>query len=126
MFIARIGSMPVSRSLIQTTGMLLFTLVHAAGQLKPIEEIGGLEINHEHAAWPAPESIVRDLRSSNEDVRLKAMAAVRVPEGLKRVTRPEPIELRSAALRSYDTQQALVAIQTGTYGYATGAPPQGN
>src|SRR5258708_5037284 len=126
MFIARIGSMPVSRFLIQTTGMLLFTLSHLVAQLKPIEEIGPLEVNHEHAAWPAPESIVRELRSSNEDVRLKAMAAVWVPEGLRRVTRPEQIELRYAALGNDETQQAIVAIQIGQYAYAVVATPKGN
>src|SRR6266567_310297 len=125
MFIGRIGSMTVSRFVIQT-GMLLLTLSRVFAQLKPIEEIGGLEINHEHATWPAPESIVRDLRSSNEDVRLKAMAAVWVPEGLRRVTRPEQIELRYAALGSDETQQAIVAIQMGQYAYATVATPKGN
>ena len=126
MFIVRIDSMPVSRLLIQTIGMLLFALSHLVAQLKPIEEIGSLEVNHEHAAWPAPESIVRDLRSSNEDLRLKAMAAVSVPEGLRRASRPEQIELRYAALGSDETQQAVIAVQMSQYGYAAVATPKGN
>ncbi len=125
MFIARIGSMPVSRFLIQT-GFLLLTLSQGFAQLKPIEEIGGLQMNHEHAARPAPESIVRDLRSSNEDVRLKAMAALWVPEALRRASRPEQIELRYAALGSDETKQAVVAVQMGQLAYATVATPKAN
>lgn len=132
------------RFLIQTIGMLLFDLSHSVRQLKAITEIGGLEINHEHAAWPSPESIVRDLRSPSEDVRLKALEAVRVPKALMHramyssnpdgtpkvngsvAIRPEQIELRYAALGSDETQQAVVAVQVSQYAYAAVATPKGN
>jgi len=130
--------------LIQTTLLMLFSLSRLAAQLKPIEEIGPLDVNHEHAAWPAPESIVRDLRSSNEDVRLKAMAAVWVPKALLHGAtysrNPDGTgkvsgslfadrSKSSCAMQRWEatkTQQAVVAVQVGQYAYATVARPKGN
>jgi hypothetical protein len=38
-----------------------------------LESIDNTVINREHVAWPSPESVLDDLRSSNDDTRLKAL-----------------------------------------------------
>jgi hypothetical protein len=108
-------------------GMLFFAFLPAAAQPKPID-LGQLGMVTEHAAWPAPESIVRDLRSSNDDIRLKALSLAGVTEQLRGndAVRPSQIELRHAALGSDATQQAILAVQMGDYGFAVVVTPKGN
>lgn len=123
--------------------MFLFVILPVVAQSNFVE-LGQIAMVREHAAWPTPESIVRDLRSSDEDVRLKALALVGVTGPLQRkpiyskpnagalvvsnseVVRPEQIELRYAALGSDETQQAILAVQVGQYGFAAVASPRGN
>lgn len=67
------------------------------------------------------------MRSSNDDIRLKALSLAGVPEKLRNdAVRPAQIELRYAALGTDATQQAILAVQVGQYGFATVATPKGN
>jgi len=126
-------------SLVGGAALALLTLLPTRAQQPPIE-IEQLYIDRKHADIAAPESIVRDLRSSNEDLRQKALAVVGVPEVLRRkltyenptsmpvlaTVKPEQIELRYAALGSGDLQQAILAIQVGDNGYVAIATPKAN
>jgi hypothetical protein len=91
--------------------------------------------------WPAPPSIVRDLRSDDDYVRRKALLRIGSTEAQTRFTvyakdgsiageaiaRPDQVELRYAPLGSTDTEQAIVAIQLGgQYTIAAVATPEGN
>lgn len=115
-------------------GILLFLLLSSRAQTKVVE-IGQIDMIPAHAAWPAPEPVVRDLRSPKEDIRLQALALVGVPEQLRHqpvvpgsgtasagvsqeVVKPPQIELRYAALGAGNQQQAIVALQVGQQAYA--------
>jgi hypothetical protein len=120
------------------TVVLLSVTTPLSPQQKQVE-FGQLGMVSGHAVWPSPESVVRDLRSSNGDVRAKALSAVGVPDALKEIAwpldsrtlqyvvrTPEQVELRYAALGSDDTQQAIVAVQIGDSAFVTVATPVGN
>jgi hypothetical protein len=68
------------------------------------DEFGSLIVSREHVNWPSPESLVRDLRSHDEGVRMKALSLIGVPEANARplltgkVIVAEQVELRYAAL----------------------------
>lgn len=74
--------MPSGRLRAQAAGILLIGLSPLWAQQKLVQ-FGQLTMNSEHKIWPSPESIVRDLRSSNADARAKALASVGVPEALR-------------------------------------------
>src|ERR1035441_6660780 len=57
---------------------LVLVCVGAFAQLpKPsLESIDDTVINREHVTWPSPESVLDDLRSPNDDTRLRAIRRV--------------------------------------------------
>jgi hypothetical protein len=118
--------------------VLLLVTAPLVPQQKQVE-FGQLSMVSGNAAWPNPESVVRDLHSSNEEVRSKALSAVGVSAALRRklwhrddgtsvyaVNAAEQVELRYAALGSDDSQQAIVAVQIGDSAFVTVATPVGN
>jgi len=114
------------RPLLQGAGILLVACVAGSAQSK-YEELGQIGMSREHAAWPSPESVVRNLRSPDAAVRVKAVVRVGFPKKtLSESVRPTQFELRYAALGSDETQQAIVAVQVDQYGYAAVVTPKGN
>ena len=97
--------------------VLLFTLLLVAPFASPAQpDFGYLGVDFTHSRWPSPESVARDLRSSNEEIRRNALVAAGAPEALIQVERnyeaqgrhmPRQVELRYAALGADNTQQAL-------------------
>jgi hypothetical protein len=129
------------RTLLCAAGVLLVA-VPAAAQPKT-REFGQLGVVSEHGEWPSPEAVVRDLRSPDVNIRLKALALAGVSEGLRHravystsgspatmigyeVVRPTQVALRYAALGTDEAQQAILAVQVGQYGFATVATQKGN
>jgi hypothetical protein len=68
-----------------------------------------------HQFWPSPESVLRDLRSKDEALHLKALERAGVPEAIRvrpsGPATPDQVELRYAALGEDDTQQAILIVQ---------------
>jgi len=109
--------------------LVLVSLSAAAQGLKPapVEDLGYLDVGHDHVQWPPPESLARDLRSKNDEVRLKALGLLGFTEHQARVTiwaqtsptrvigeavvTPDQIELEYAALGEDATQHAILAVQ---------------
>lgn len=125
--------------------LLLTCLVTLAQKAKPghVEEFGYLGVAREHVAWPSPESLIRDLRAADENVRLKALRLLGATEqqAHENVYGPYPgapspkvigqvvvsasqIELRYAALGEDATQAAILAVQAGWWNYAAVAVPK--
>src|ERR1700676_456134 len=120
--------------------LLLVPLTASAQEKDRYEEIGHLGLLRVRAQWPSPESLVRNLRSENEDVRLKALHLVGVPDLLihravyapdpsakvigSAVRRPELIELRYASLADDSSEQAILAVQIADRTYAAVALPR--
>ena len=119
-------------------------LIPVAGAIQPqkpaITNDSDLGVRHDHAAWPSPESLTKDLHSNDEAVRLKALHLLGLsdeqayeavwtdhsPEPRivgKKVIFPDVVDLRYAALGEGDAQQAIVAMQTGPMIYAAIANP---
>jgi hypothetical protein len=110
--------------------LVLVALSAAAQGLKPApaEDFGYLDVRHDHVQWPPPESLARDLRSKNDEVRLKALQLLGFTEQQARVSiwaqtsptrvigeaviTPDQIELEYAALGEDATQQAILAVHT--------------
>jgi len=95
-------------------------MVASAAQQPSWERIGELRVNHTHAAWTSPESLVRDLRSQDKAVRLKALRLVGTDanEELFADAGPDEIELRYASLGEGRTKQAIVMVEASSYAYA--------
>lgn len=101
----------------------------AHGQAAPVfeEEVGYLGVSSEHVAWPAPESLVAELRSADSQVRLKALLligltgeqahhAVRAQASPtkvigQKVATPDQVQLTYAALENNAAQQAIISLQ---------------
>jgi len=115
---------------VRMISLLVLVSISAAAQgLKPApaEDLGYLEVRHDHVQWPTPESLAKDLRSKDEEVRVKALQLLGFTEQQARVpiwaqtspTRvireavvmPDQIELEYAALGEDATQQAILAVQ---------------
>jgi hypothetical protein len=88
------------------------------------EEVGYLAVNRDHVPWPAPESVVTSLRSTDEDTRLKAFYLLGFTETQahqvvwdsgkvtgKKVVTAGPIELIYSFLGEDPTQQAVLTLQ---------------
>ena len=103
------------------------------------EDTGYLNLDHTHAAWPSPQSLVQDLRSNDPDVRLRALRllgfrdqeahvdiwsqtspAMRMGQAVVTLDR---VEVIYAALGEDATQQAIVAVQAGQTMFAAVAVP---
>jgi hypothetical protein len=109
--------------------LVLISATAAAQQSKPAgaEDTGHLYVDRTHAAWPSPESLVRDLRSGDDDVRLEALRLLGFgpqethmeiwsqtqpsrPVG-QAVVAPDRIEVSYAALGEDATRQVIVAVE---------------
>ncbi len=117
------------RSAINLAVLLLLVPWAAQGQALPTfgEEVGYLGVRREHVAWPAPESLVAQLRSGDSQVRLKALLLIGVTEEQahhvvwaqtsptkvigQKVATPDQVQLTYAALGSDAGQQAIIAVQ---------------
>lgn len=103
-------------------------MLAAAPQPSSWERIGELRVNRTHAAWPSPESLVREMRSQDKAVRLKALRLVGTDanEELFADAGPDEIELRYASLGEGRTKQAIVLVEASSYAYAAVAVPELN
>jgi hypothetical protein len=104
-------------------------MVASAAQQPSWERIGELRVNRTHAAWTSPESLVRDLRSQDKAVRLKALRLVGTDansEDLFADAGPDEIELRYASLGEGRIKQAIVMVEASSYAYAAIAVPSVN
>jgi hypothetical protein len=99
--------------------------VASAQQQSSWEQIGDIRVNRTHAAWTSPESLVGDLRSQDQAVRLQALRLVGA-EALFAEVGPDEIELRYASLGGGRTKQAILLVETASYAYAAVAVPSLN
>jgi hypothetical protein len=97
-------------------------IVASAQQRSSWERIGELRVNRTHAEWTSPESLVRDLRSQDKAVRLKALRLVGAEELFADVG-PDEIELRYASLGEGRAKQAILLVEAISYAYAAIAVP---
>lgn len=108
--------------------LLLLALPPFSQGVKPAaaEDTGYVYFTREHVSWPSPESLVRDLRSPDTQVRLKALLLAGFSEEQAHATiysqtqpvgeavlTPDRIELEYAALGEGPSQQAILAIEAG-------------
>jgi hypothetical protein len=100
-------------------------MVASAQQQSSWEQIDDLRVNHTHAAWTSPESLVGDLRSQDKAVRLKALRLVGAEELFADVG-PDEIELRYASPGEGRAKQAIVMVEAMSYAYAAVAVPSVN
>ncbi len=106
----------------------LSSVVAAAPQPSSWERIGDLQVNRARAAWTSPESLVRDLRSPDKAVRLKALRLFGIEANrdyLGDADLPE-IELRYASLEGGNSKQAIVLVEATAHAYASVALPSAN
>jgi hypothetical protein len=111
--------------------LLLLTLssvVASAPEQSSWERIGELRLNRAHAAWTSPESLVRDLRSQDTAVRLRALQLVGIDASREFIADavPAEIELRYASLEGGHAKQAIVLVEASSYAYASVAVPSAN
>jgi hypothetical protein len=105
-------------------------LVHAQWpgvEFKPEPGTVALHSRYDHAVWGSPESLVRDLRSDNEDVRSKALLAFGYPGAQlnDEIPAPDQLQLRFAPIGEDKTLQAIVVITVGAVmAYAAVAVPE--
>ena len=125
--------------------VLMFGLRGLGQTTKPTVETGYADVNQEHAAWPSPESVLGDLRSTNIDARLKALKTAGLTEQQAHeaiwsvgkvapskitggaVIAPDRVELVYAALGEGSEQQAVLAFEVSSqrHSYAAIAVPRG-
>jgi len=72
-----------------------------------------LELGHVHVDWPAPETLLKDLRSANYETRLKALSLVGMPYTTDTL---DELELRYGSLDN-DSQEAILGAVKGPYVY---------
>jgi hypothetical protein len=103
-------------------------MVASPQQQSSWERIGELRVNLAHATWASPESLIRDLRSQDKAVRLKALRLVGTDanEEVFADAGPDEIELRYASLGEGRTKQAIVLVEAASYAYAAVAVPSLN
>ena len=93
-----------------------------------VEDNSYLNIDRNQIAWPSPESVLADLRSSNDDVRLKALRLVGLTDQQSHravwvsvnggpakvireaVARPERVQLTYATIGEDRSEVAIVAF----------------
>jgi hypothetical protein len=120
-----------------------FTLAQA---VKPtIEAIDNTVIDREHVSCPSPESVLNDLRSPNDETRLKALSLVGLSDQQahqaiwsdghsepakvigKSVVTPRRTQLIYAAIGDDATEQAIIALDDASQSvYAAVAVRRGN
>lgn len=108
--------------------LALSSVVASAPAQSSWERIGELRLNRSHAAWTSPESLVRDLRSQDAAVRLKALQLVGIDASRDFIADavPDEIELRYASLEGGHSKQAIVLLEASSYAYASVAVSSGN
>jgi hypothetical protein len=132
--------------IVRASALLLLAgscLTIAQTATSPSEEIGDLVVDRTRITWVSPESVVRDLRSDIEDVRLRALRQIGVSDRMlhvpiysdtspaqmvgQKVNAPLKIELLTGALGDDSTQHVIVAADFyGAYTYAALAVPRAN
>jgi hypothetical protein len=133
------------RKLLSGTLVVVSSFAFAQAAKPTVESIGDTIVDHETATWSSPESVLNDLRSSNDDIRLKALGLV----GLNRqqahtatwsggnseptkvvgqqVVTPRRVQLTYAALGEGDAEQAILALDDASQSvYAAVAVRRGN
>ena len=108
--------------------LALSSVVAAAPEQSSWERIGALRLNRAHATWTSPESLVRDLRSQDTAVRLRALQLVGIDGSGDFIADavPDEIELRYASLGGGHPKQAIVLVEASSYAYASVAVPSAN
>jgi hypothetical protein len=114
-----------ARSTLPILLLALSSVVASAPEHSSWERIGELRFNRAHAAWTSPESLVRDLRSQDTAVRLKALQLVGIDASRDFIADavPDEIELRYASLEGGRSKQAIVLVEASSYAYASVAVP---
>ena len=120
---------PLMRLLLVVLLVCVGSIAQTAG---PVEEVGSASINREHVPWPSPESVLRDLRSPNENVRLGALKLAGLgdqqahqpvwsqshepPSKIvgQTVITPDRAELVYASLGKDANQQAIIAFEVSS------------
>ena len=119
-----------SKSLLQASGVVLFLCANCLAQAaNPVEDTGYVAIDRTHMAWPPPESVLNDLRSSNDETRLVALKLAGLTDQQahepiwssgndspakvigKSVIKVSRTELMYAAFGEDASQQAIVAFE---------------
>ena len=103
------------------------------------EDFGYLDVTEERVSWPAPETIVHDLLSSDDETRLKALRLLGLADQEAHTTEwsggqsskvavatPDRVQLTYAALGRDNTRQAVLAISSDQMMYAAVATPNSN
>ncbi len=86
-----------------------------------------IDVDHQHVPWPSPEVMVADLRSADDQIRLKALQRLGLTDAQayrdvwsdgtpskmigKKLIMPDKVQLTYAALGSDATQQAILAVE---------------
>ena len=125
----RSGPFTFCRGALRVPALLLLVPLAAHGQTAPAfeEEVGYLGVRRDRVAWPTPESLVAQLRSPIDQVRLKALLLIGVTEEQAHhtvwaqvsptkvfgqgVATPDRVQLTYAALGSDAAQQVIIAVQ---------------
>lgn len=78
-------------------------------------DLGPLTMSYEHVAWPALESVLKDLRAADEETRGRALALMGVPQGPGSNDFGAVAEtiLRYATLGDKETLQAIIGVRQG-------------
>lgn len=135
----------LARKLLPGILVALGSLAFAQAAKSTIESIDDTVIDREHATWPSPESVLNDLRSPNDETRLKALKLAglddrqalhavwsQVNDGTSKiigqaVATPKRVQLMYAAIGEDASQQAVIAFDDGGQSvYAAAAARKGN
>src|SRR5258708_9692731 len=131
MFIAfgiesRFRSCQMYRRLVQFAIVIVFMLLafpfSCAAQLSKSTaqtDLGDLVVGRDRVKWPSPESLVKNLRSQNEDLRSEAFLLLGTPaQADTEVTDTSGIsnqvQLRYAALAADTVEHPVLAVSVGT------------
>jgi len=108
--------------------LALSSVVASASEQSSWERIGELRLNRTHATWTSPESLVRDLRSQDTAMRLRALQLIGIDASRDFIADavPDEIELRYASLEGGHSKQAIVLVEASSYAYASVAVPSAN
>jgi hypothetical protein len=113
--------------------LLIFSSFASAQGFKPttIESIDNTVLDREHVSWTSPESLLVDLRSANDEMRLKALKLAGLSDQqahqaiwsdghsepakviAQSVVTPRRTQLMYAAIGDDARQQAIIAIDDG-------------
>jgi hypothetical protein len=105
--------------------LVAFSVTMFAQQRPSWERIGALRLNRAPATWTSPESLVRDLRSGDKAIRLKALRLLGADSEAEYLAdgSANEIELRYASLGESPTKQAIVLFAEAARAYAAIATP---